>query len=294
MSNQLIKSENRQIAKSGENVLEALRKTWGQREITRKATGIKDGHPAIVEKTFIVDSSNLRLNKEALQQIEDGGVNLFHHFAEMIKPEDEERITAIVQSGCFEVTKAIQAFEIAPMIATDRKIKPVTWDQAAALNSPSLATLVKYKGEEKAEALIYMMTFSFAKKFGRRNDLDESQIKELAADIVVQYRNISIADLKMIFTTTLRASKKMFNLDYQGIMAVLEESRQDKMEHATRKAIDTHNQLTTKEKSYRERPKVKDGISGEGLSIPQQIKQSEVMAAYEADQARARKQNANA
>lgn len=260
MSKQIIKAENRQITKAGENILEELRQSWGQYKVKRVVSAMKDGCPAFVEKTFVVDSPNKRLNEGISPEV-------FHHFASMVKPEDEDRISNIVKAGCFEVNKALQAFEIAPMVATDNKIKPVTWDQAAALNSPSIATLVKYKGEGKAEALIYMMTFAFAKKFGRRNDLDESQIEELAAEIVVEYRSLSIADLKMIFTNTLRASKKMFNLDFQGIMAVLEESRQDKLEYATRKAIDDHARFTSDEKQHRRRKRPEHATDPDSMAV---------------------------
>jgi len=271
--NQVINTGNRQIAKAGQNVLEELRRTWGQLEVTRTVVAVQDETPAFVQKTFLVDSPNKRLNKGVSTEV-------FHRFAAMVKPEDEERISNIIKAGCFEVNKAIQAFEIAPMVATDRKIKPVTWDQAAALNSPSIATLIKYKGEEKAEALVYIMTFAFAKKFGRRNDLDEAQIEELAADIVVQYKDLSIADLKMIFTTTLQASKKLFNLDYQGIMAVLEESRQDKLDHATRKAIDEHTRLVAGEKERRSRKE--HGMDDEGKRLV-----AESVTKYANDQASA-------
>ena len=273
--NALIKVENQQISPLGKSLLEDLRSAWGKREIEREVSAKDEetGELVFVKNKFIVDSPIKRMN---------AGVpaTVFYRFVEMVKPEEAEHIQSLIQAGTFEVEKAIQAFERAPMVVMDKKIKPTTWEQAQALNTPSIATLVKYKGENKAEDLVHLMVMAFARKFGRRNDMPEEEIRELAQDIVIHYRHLTIADLKMILTNTLKVSKNRYNLDYQGMMALLEESFHEKMEHAAQQAHREHIEMTHQEKGTRTRKE--PTLSGEGMSVKEQAEYIKRQAEYDA------------
>lgn len=269
MSKELSKTGNQQISTLGRELLDDIRSSWGKREIEREVSAAdENGKLIFVKKKFVVDSTNKRLNAGL-------PASVFYRFVDMVKPEEKEHIQSIIKHGAFEVRKALQAFEVAPQVAIDRKIKPTTWDEARALNSPSIATLVKYKGENKANDLVHLMVMSFARKFGRRNDMSEEEVRELSEDIVIQYRQLSIADLKMILTNTLAVSKNRYNLDYQGMMALIDESYRDKLEHASQQAIREHHEMTHGEKGMRERKKAE--LNTEGMTLKEQIQQVELL-----------------
>lgn len=237
-----------QIAKIKETILDELRQSWGVVERTQTVRRVDEDGRIIEEKqVVVVDSPNKRLNKDVPAQV-------FDTFAEMVQPEDMERITAIIKAGTFEVAKAVQAFS-APIHAADLKLKPKTWAEANQAETSSLACIKKYKGSEKAASLLVVMLTSFAKKFGRKNDLDEQLIQELAIEILNTYWSLTVADIKFIFSSIVKDSK-VFNLDYYSVMRLFEEHHQDKSQYAMRRSIDEHNRLTANEKTTRVKSEV--------------------------------------
>ena len=242
---ELIKTESTQISPLGKELIESLRKAWGKKEVTREVVSVDDaGNPVFIEKVFTVDSSIKRLNKHL-------PASVFYKFAELVKPEEKELINKLIEAGTFEVEKALQAFETSPVVVLDRKIKPTTFDEAHKLKSASIITLMKYKGEEKAAKLLGVLLIDFAKKFGKRNDLEQNDIKELALDIVnsSEFRGFTVADLKMILNNSIKQTKKQFNLDYQTIVAILNTAKEDKMVYFSNKSMEEHRHLTGNEKS---------------------------------------------
>lgn len=240
MSKEIIKT-NTQISELGREILDDIRKGWGKVKVKREVSAPdpkKPGHFTFVEREFLIDAPIKRLN-------ENVPATVFYHFVDLVKPDERERVTGIIKAGTFEVEKALQAFEKAPLIALDRKIKPTTWAEADQLGSPSIATLVKYKGEEKAVDLIHLMCVQFAKKFGRRNDMSDEDLKEFAEDVVLKYRALTIADLKAIFFNTLTASKNRFNLDYQGMMQVIDQNYHNRLEYSAKKSQREHFNIPT-------------------------------------------------
>jgi len=232
-----------EIAKIKQTILDELRQTWGVVERTQTVRRVDNTGQIVEEKqVVIVDSPNKRLNKNVPAQV-------FDQFAEMVQPEDMDRITAIIKAGTFEVAKAVQAFN-APIHAADLKLKPKTWAEANQAGTSSLACIKKYKGSDKATSLLVVMLTSFAKKFGRKNDLDEQLIQELAIEVLNTYYNLTVADIKFIFSSIVKDSK-VFNLDYYSIMRLFEEHYQDKGQYAMRQSIDEHNRITANEKTTR-------------------------------------------
>lgn len=262
---QVIKSNQTQVTQTGKQVLDLLRSTWGNRTVEREVVvKDKDGNPVWATRQMVIPSSNKRLNSEISTEV-------FYQFASLVRPEDRPQLEKIIKAGTFEVVKAIQVFKTAPAIVTNRKIVPRTFKECQALNAPSFATITKYKGEDKAAELVGLMVLQFSRKFGKRSDLDDYMIGELSADIVAQYHSLTIAELKMVLTEALKASKKVFNLDYQTVMELVADAYEEKMVQGAKQAHDEHIMLTSNEKTRRER--TKGSPSSDGMTIEQQVKE---------------------
>ena len=242
---ELVKQSNFEITKSGELVLNHLRDYWGTKSGTVEATmKDEDGRPYIGQKVVEVDTTIKRLNKGVAPE-------LFHQFASLVKEQDVERISNIIESGLFEVEKAIQAFEVAPTLFVNKKFNPSDWEDCKKANSPSLVTLSKYKGEDKAVSMLHLLLIKFCNKFGKRNDMNESLIKELAEEIVVKYYQLSLADIIMILNDAVKVSKGVFNIDYQGVLQLFEDGYTDKVNFFMKRQIHDHEQVTADEKETR-------------------------------------------
>jgi hypothetical protein len=107
--------------------------------------------------------------------------------------------------------------------------------------------------------------------------LDEETIKELSFDIVEQYRTLSIAELKMMLGNALKQSKKLFNLDYQTLMVLIDEKAREKLEFATKNSIREHNEMTNQEKGEREKEETPN-YSAQNMSIADQVQEIKRMA----------------
>ena len=225
----VIKTET-QISQTGEAVLSALRSAWADVPYRREVVRLVDGKPGFVMEEGTTASPTRQLNAHVSKE-------QITRFAGMVSPEDAGRIEALIMAGTFEVEKALQAFE-ALALAADKRIQPKTWEEAAALGAPSLATLVKYKGEEKAADLVFLLISDYAKKFGRRSDLSEEIIRELAEDIVTQFRPLTVADLKVILNAGIR--DKIFNMDYQTLFSLVLTKYDEKLEHAAGRSLSEH------------------------------------------------------
>lgn len=243
-----IQKTNFEIGGVGRDFLDNLRKAWTIETKEREKTKLVDGVPTIVKET-IKTPSPIRLLNQGVH------AKKFYQFAELMKPEDEQRISKTIEAGVFEVEKALTAFN-ALNDAFDRSIKISTWQDAEKANTASLATLAKYKGEEKTVSVVYLMLKKLASKFGRRMDLEADGfdlLKELSEDIVSDCKSFSIADLRLVFKTLQNGQKKVFNLDYQTVMAALEDAKVEKMEYASQKAMKEHSRITGQEKTNRYR-----------------------------------------
>lgn len=264
--------ENRQLTTYAKNFLKSLRDSWGAKKVKREIVLKCDesGDPIWGEEEVLLQSRNKELNKGVEREE-------FYRFAEMIKTEEEYgNILKIVESGDFEVMKAIQAFEAAPKIVMDRSVVIRSFEDSDKLNSPFISTLVKYKGKEKAGDLLFVMVMNFAKKFGKRNDLSEGDVLELCADIVEDFRGVNLGDIKMIFRNALFVSGKRFNLDYASVFELLKECKEERMSYAVDKQLEEHRQMTGQEKRVRF-GESKPILSGKGLSMGEMKKEIELM-----------------
>lgn len=249
---QVTKTETN-ITPTCEAVISVLRAAWADVPYRREVVRMVNGKPDFVIEEGTTASPTRRLNAHVSKE-------QITRFAGMVSPEDAGRIEALIAAGTFEVEKAIQAFEVLT-IAADKRIQPKTWEEAAALGSPSLATLVKYKGEEKAADLVFLLLSDYAKKFGRRSDLSEEIIQELAEDIVAQFRPLTVADLKVILNAGIQ--NKVFNVDYQTLFSLVLEKYDEKLEHAAGRTLAQHESTKTA------RQDLPPGILG--MSLTEQI-----------------------
>lgn len=250
------KINKQEVSKIGKRILDDIRNAWMDREIEREVTGLdENGEIIFVKKRFTVKSPIKRLNGNLPS-------SMFYDFVNLVKPDEVGHIQGLISAGTFEVEKALQAFDVAPRVVIDKKIQPATWDQSDKIKSPSIATLVKYKGDDKAEKLIHLMLMKFAKSFGKRNDLDEDDVNELSGDIVASYRSLTISDVKMILRDAIKTSKKTYSLDYQTVIQLFDDALDDRMNHFAKKSRMEHLSSINEEKYTRERKE-----SGNGLSI---------------------------
>jgi hypothetical protein len=247
MKNEIVKKGVSDVGPIGKNVLNVLRENWKEMEREVDKTVLDDDGVARIKKVVIkVASPNKARNAGKPAE-------LFYRFAGLIKDEeDKERINKIIRAGVFCVDRALRVFEVAPKIAVDRKIKPTNFDQAKELNSPSIASMVMYKGEQKTIDLIFYMLEGLVKKFGSRNDLTEEDQLELAEDIVTQFKMLKIAEIKMAFVLGMR-KKKVFKLDYPTVISWLAEIEEERHHWASNKALNEHLSEVSHEKQRRER-----------------------------------------
>jgi len=266
---ELIPAGGANLPASGGRFLESINHFWGKvRKVKRTKTVLKDGVPCLVEAEFDAVHPIARLNRGFLPKD-------FVQFAALLSPEDEERIQGLIAVGTFELGKAFDAFD-ALKVVQDRHILPRTWEDAFSIRSASIATVRKYKGEEKTAALVFMALANFARKFGRRNDLTEDDLSELAKDIVHQFPTLTFAELKFVLNRVLRGSKKVFNLDHQSILQIFEEGLEEKLERAGRIAEEEHLRTVQAEKDPRQ---VGPGKIGP-LPLADQIKEANLVKHY--------------
>lgn len=269
MKNEIVNRESFEIQEHGQQFLEDLRRAWKPQKKVRQKTKLVDGVAKIVEEEVLVPSPVRRNNLGVPAKV-------FYHFAEMLKPEDLDQVNKAIQSGVFDVNRAITAFQ-AHTQAFDRKMKLATWEDALSVESASLSSLIVYKGEEKTVALVYLMLKKMAMKFGSRvkiqteDDGGFDQLKELAEDIVTNYLTFRIADIRFVLRGLVVSGKKVFNLDYQTVMSAFDDAVADKLEYSSRIAEKEHSQMTANEKAKRER-RVYEGKTFEAGEIAEAVK----------------------
>lgn len=248
MSKELAKqtSDNR-VGHLAADFIKVIHSAWGVKKIKRTVTvPTEGGGAAIVEKEVKVPSAIARLNVGR-------DVSEFYEYGAKLSDEDFDRVTALIKAGTFELVKGIQANDARDLVLNPR-FSPSTWEAAAAADSASLATLVKYKGETKAAALLHLLIARFVKKFGKRNDLTDSDVSHLAEGIVAEsdYRRLTVADIIFILKTGLRGKKgNRFNVDAQTIEDLLAEGYEEKITDAGRRAENEHLQEVGIEKETR-------------------------------------------
>lgn len=192
-----------------------------------------------------------------------------YKFVSMVKPEEQEHIKGLIDAQKFEFSKAIQAFENSLKVVNNRSIQPRGWVEAEAVDSPTLATLRKYKGEKATVAMLHLMLMRLVKRFGKRSDFvdrtpdeqveksGEKRVNELAKDILANYYLLTIADLKLIFGRLLRQGKKIFSLDYQTIFDAIDNGYLEKNEFFE-KRNDTDHKVYTMIEKHRPRPNIEN------------------------------------
>jgi hypothetical protein len=235
---QLIPKDHYEITPAGEQCLKTLRRHWKAqvqtREVVRRCEQDEKGW-SIVEIEEETTSNNARLNRNLPGHV-------FHRFAALVKADDAPRINDIISAGQFEVLKALSVFEIAPEVVTNQKIMPRSFDDARALASPSLATLRKYKGQQKATDLVYMLVYGFVRKFGKRVDLIEEDILQVIEMLFDRYFWMSVADIKYLLNDfARRRGQKTFSMDMVTLEAIFEEGAYKRLQWGTTISDTRHN-----------------------------------------------------
>lgn len=209
-------------------------------------------------------------------------VTVMYDFVQRVKPHEREHIMQLIEKEKFDIENAIQAYCNSLTVASDRSIQPRNWQEAEACNSPTLATLRKYKSEPVCVSLVHMMLVSLSEKFGVRSSFvdiqgageeDDEQgskrLKELAADIVSQYRTLTIADIKLILRRLLNRGGKIYSLDEAVIFEAIEAGLQERDGQHLKQREQQHKVLTYNEKH---RPK-KRLPKREPMSLEEQLQE---------------------
>lgn len=75
-----------------------------------------------------------------------------------------------------------------------------TIEQALAVKCPTIAKMTKMFGTEKVEAYIKLWLINLNEVINLKRTLKEHQIDECAMLLVQQFKNVTIADINLIFT----------------------------------------------------------------------------------------------
>lgn len=247
MKNELSKINNFEIAPSGHFCLDLLKKVWGKIEGTKKKTAlvkeVVDGKEVEVMKfedvPVVIDTPMKRINGNYPQ-------TLFYEFASKVEEEDQERIQGLINRHIFDVGIANKSFSMLT-IALDKKVKPKSWGESSEMDMPSINTVAIYKGEDYVKDTLFTMILNFAKRFGKRSDLDTNQIHELADEFVSNYRMFSITDFKYMFYHLEASSKKLFSLDYQIMLQLVEDGLVDRDDYNANESLNRHKQIKQSE-----------------------------------------------
>ena len=273
MKSELSKISKYEIAPSGHFCLDAIKKVWGTYQGKKKKTVLVieevDGEDVEVMKfeevDVIIDSPMKRINGNYPQ-------TTFYEFASKVEAEDEERIQDLISRDIFDVGVANKSFSTMT-IAMDKKVKPKSWSDAYDFDMPSINTVAIYKGEDYVRDTLFAMLLKFSKKFGKRSDLDTDQMHELADEFIVNYRMFTIVDFKYMFHHLEKSSKKLFSLDYQIMLQLVEDGLTDKEEYFINETLKSHEYI---KKSEQRGEEIKLKRESEG-DIESQMQQIEIM-----------------
>ena len=266
MSKELTKKSDYKISKLGNSILDLIRDSWGKLPAKRKKTVLvkdQEGNERMKfeEIEVEVDTPIKRINQNYPTKI-------FYEFASLVTEEDKPRIERMIQKKIFDVSIANKCFK-SMSVALDKKVKPKTWKDSDDLRLPSINTVAIYKGKEYIEDIIFQMLVRLNKKFGKRSDLDTELIEELAEEISTNYRSFTVSDFKYMFYHLEKSSKKLFNLDYQIVIQLLEEGLEDKSKYWEEENTARHKSFTYDEKMGRQREpnKARGSISDQESKI---------------------------
>ncbi len=269
MNQQIVKKQSYEIAQSGQLVLSELKKHWGKLTKQTSKLGVsKTGMNYFCVGEVQVDSLVKKLNQGYPKE-------LFYEFASKVEEEDEVRLTELVKKGIFDVDRANKSFSTM-QIGLSKKVKPKTWGEANELDLPSINTVAIYKGEEYIEDVLFAMITKLSKRFGKRSDLDEGQIEEIVEDLTTNYRAFTIADYKYMFHHLESTSKKLFSLDYQILLQLIEEGLENKANYWEAESENKHKNITAIEKGKR-KSEIQSSPSGEGQDIATQLKEIAIL-----------------
>jgi len=96
-----------------------------------------------------------------------------------------------------------------------REFKTVTTiEKAIEMDSISLSKMSKDIGDEKTEGYVKLWVFYLNQLLNLKRPLNEVQIDEIAFTVVNEYRNLTIADINLIFTN---AKKGQYGEFYESI-----------------------------------------------------------------------------
>lgn len=247
------------IAPVGMQVLEYLRGSWGTYLHNKKVPLLddngmiftlkdEDGRPVLDEQgNFVTATETIQEERPTPIKKRHQGVKAedIYRFCAMVKDDQErESLHELIRHQKFDLTKAVQVYEKTQRVVVDRSIKPRTWKEADDLDTPTIRTVQKYKSQEKAIAVIYTILADFSSRFGRRSDLNEKGLMNLAEDILSEFPTFTVAELKMVCTLAtdqdVQTGRKIFNLDYIQVMSIFREMYKERGDVEARKNYNEH------------------------------------------------------
>lgn len=219
------------ITEPGKELLGLLRENWGTEIVVRPKTRMKDGVAGIWPTEMEIDTPMKRLNRHLPTEA-------FHELGEYIKPEHVGKFKQLVESGKFEVEKALQVVKYAPRVA-DLSFQPDDWEEANAANSPSFATFCKYRGQETAVRLMVAMLCEVAEDFGRRSDITEKASISISHRLINKIKSLTLADFKLALNMLRNQPQRISNLDSQTVINFVKAFAKKKQELAAKQNIES-------------------------------------------------------
>lgn len=145
-----------------------------------------------------------------------------------------------------------------------------TIDQAITVESPSLGELMVHYGDKKTAAMLKMWIINLNESINTTRKFKGHQIDEAALLIMQGYRNISIADMTLIFKN---AKSGVYGdiyetLSMHKLLAWFREYFDDRMEAFERRSLENHDRQKYKEE------KEGDAVSPEFFKVIQDIREN--------------------
>jgi hypothetical protein len=108
----------------------------------------------------------------------------------------------LIEAGKFEAVKFEQV-NGTPWVKKYSHLFPMTIKEAFELNTPSLATYRKYKGDEAAGVMVAVMIVELVQSFNVGKKMNETQIRITAQHIIKKYYFLTVADFRLCFNNAI-------------------------------------------------------------------------------------------
>lgn len=177
-----------------------------------------------VQKTKFADLLRTFWNKGRNAELNTGvGLSrLTTAFSMIQKKEDSERLKMIIAEGNFEVEKMELAYNQPLKKYLDRKTRFKSIQESINADLPTLATIMKYKGEEAAVQVASQIILNFVSKYETSNMISPELISELANEFLFEFPALKISEYKFAFSQAIKETN--YNrVDYNVVYKIIQD-----------------------------------------------------------------------